>query len=272
MDKKLWRSFFLNLLIAIGELIGGIVSKSLVLISDSIHNFTDSASLILTILARKWSRKPPDDIYTYGRKRIEIIVAAINALVLFSVSIFIAKEAVARLFHSESVKSTIMLWVAIGAVITKGISVLAIRNHNKDDLNIRSTFIHLLHDMALSILVVIVALFSSTTIGLYLDSIASLLISLMIFWLVYIILEDIYHILVQSTPEEINLNKLIDDVNKKFIPATLKHVHIWEIVPGDIVMTGEVSPGHSKSKKIVLKIKKYLYKKYKIGHITLEII
>ena len=121
-------------------------------------------------------RRPASYRYTYGLKRTEVLAAMLNALVLAVITVFIVREAIARLLHPSPLLANVMLPVAILALLANLGSVLLLRRHDRHDLNVRSAFLHLLQDTLSSLVVVIAALLVRTRIGPYVDPIAALLI------------------------------------------------------------------------------------------------
>lgn len=273
MDSRLWWSFALNVLITAGEVAGGLFSGSLALLSDALHNLSDVASVAITIAARRWGRKAPDSRHTYGMKRIEVMAAAFNAFLLLAVTVFISREALYRILHPKPVRADVMFWVALFAFVANGVSVLLIWKHERSDLNVRSTFLHLLQDTMLSLVVVGVALFAGTKVGPYLDPIASLVIGFAVTWVAFSILIDVFSIVSESVPRGMHVEKIVSDIDSTFPPVRLHHVHLWEVGPGDRMLTAHLSTGEMNlhdSEELVAKVRARLLRKWEIGHVTLE--
>lgn len=273
MDSRLWLSLFLNIAITAGEVVGGILSGSLALLADALHNLSDVASVAITIAARRWGRKAPDSRHTYGMKRIEVMAAAFNAFLLLAVTVFISREALYRILNPKPVKADVMFWVALFAFVANGVSVLLIWRHERSDLNVRSTFLHLLQDTMLSLVVVGVALFARAKVGAYLDPIASLVIGFAVTWVAFSILIDVFSIVSESVPRGMHVEKIVSDIDSTFPPVRFHHVHLWEVGPGDRMLTAHLSTGEMNlhdSEELVAKVRARLLKKWEIGHVTLE--
>ena len=135
--KKILLTFVLNLLFATGELIIGLIANSLTLLSSSVHDFSDAASLILSFIGVRYAKKKPDKRKTFGYKKIQIVTAFVNALFLIGLSILIFREAVIRIITPQHVESNLLIWVAVGSIIINGTAVLILRKDRKN-LNIRS--------------------------------------------------------------------------------------------------------------------------------------
>lgn len=273
MDSRLWWSFALNVLITAGEVAGSLFSGSLALLADALHNLSDVATVGLTIAARRWGRKAPNATHTYGLKRIEVMAAAVNAFLLMAVTVFIAREALSRILHPKPVRADVMFWIALFAFLANGASVLLIWKHERKDLNVRSTFLHLLQDTMLSLVVVGVALFAGTKVGPYLDPIASLVIGFAVTWVAISILIDVFSIVSESVPRGMHIDSIVSDVDSTFPPVHLHHVHLWEVGPGERMLTAHLSTGEMNlhdSEELVAKVRARLLEKWEIGHVTLE--
>ena len=154
-ESRLWISIFLNLAITIAEFIGGILSNSLALLSDALHNLSDTASLGISLIARKISKKSPDAQKTFGYKRAEIIAAFINLVALVIIAFFLIKEGIERFFDPQIIDGGIMLWVALVGLIGNVITAYLLHYDSKDNINIKSAYIHIFWDAISSVSVII---------------------------------------------------------------------------------------------------------------------
>lgn len=180
LDRRLWASAALNLGITLVELIGGLWAGSLAFLADAAHNLTDVGALGLAIFARRLGRRAPTPRHTYGLKRAEVVAALINAAALIAISALIGREAVSRLLHPAPVHGSVMLVAAIVAFAGNVASVLLLRTHSTDDINVRSAFLHLAQDALASLAVVVAALFARTAAGRYVDPAAAILIGIVV--------------------------------------------------------------------------------------------
>lgn len=146
----------LNFAIAFAEVFGGILSGSVSLISDAMHNLSDGISVMISYIAIKIQQKKNDKKRTFGYKRSGIISAFINSLVLIFISLFLFKEAYEKFLHPTSINSSIVILVAIVATVANSLGVFLLHRDSKEDINIKSSYLHLLGD-ALSSIGVIVA-------------------------------------------------------------------------------------------------------------------
>ena len=154
-ERRLAISIVLNLVISVAEVVGGLLSGSLALLSDALHNFSDTASLCISLSARRIGRREATSVKTFGYKRAEIIGAFVNLVTLVLIALYLIKEAVERFFNPQPIDGTIMLVVAvIGLAANVATAVLLFRDA-KESLNIRSTFLHIITDAVSSVGVVL---------------------------------------------------------------------------------------------------------------------
>jgi cobalt-zinc-cadmium efflux system protein len=273
LDRRLLISAVLNIAITLAEFVGGIFAGSLALLADATHNLSDVVALVLAIGARVLGRRPPSRQHTYGLKRLEVLAALLNALILLLITGFIAREALLRLLHPEPVKAGLMLAVATVALSANLVSVLLLHRHDREDLNVKSAFLHMLQDALASLAVVVAALFAHTSVGPYLDPVASLVVGFAVLLSALSIVSDSLGMLVEAVPKGMDLKDLITRVDERFAPARLHHVHVWEVGPGQRVLTAHVSVSDisvADSEALFAHIRSFLMEEWSIGHVTLE--
>ena len=274
LNQNLVFSIGLNLLTVVLEFVGGFISGSLSLLSDAMHNLTDVVALVITYIARKISRCPPSLNHTYGLRRIEIIAALVNSIILLVVITLIIHESVIRLFHPHKIQIGIMLGIGLIGLFANLFSVLLLKNHSHGDLNVRSAFLHLMQDTLSSGIVVIAALLSKTSWGIYLDPLASMIIALLVVYGGWDILRRATHVLMEGTPLGLDLESLQQDIHEQFPEVSLHHIHVWEISSGNHILTAHAMvPDMSlyEAENLIRKIHQRLTEKWKIHHATIEI-
>jgi len=273
VDRRLWLSVLLNGGIVVCEIAGGMASGSVALLSDALHNLADVAALVLAIATRRIGRRPPSARHTYGLKRLEVLAAATNAVVLLGITLFIGREAVVRLLDPRPVERSLMLAVAVGALVGNGLSVLLLKPHAHHDLNVRSAFLHLLQDALASLAVVVAALFAHTAVGPYLDPVAALAVGLAVVHSALGILGEATGMLVEGTPRGLDVEALAASVAQAFPPARIHHVHVWEVGPGERTLTAHLSLPEmpvSAAEGLIGRVKEFLAERWDVGHATLE--
>jgi len=274
LDRRLWAAAALNAAITLAELVGGLVSGSLALLSDAAHNLSDVVAVVLALWARRLSRRPPTIRHSYGFKRVEVLAAMVNALSLVGVTVLIAREAVDRLLHPQPVAQGIMLAVALVALGANAGSVLLLRRHDGDDVNVRSAFLHMAQDALASLAVVVAALFAHTAAGPYVDPAAALLVGLVVLRSALSLAWQTLATILEGTPGDVNIQELAERVSAAFAPARLHHVHVWEIGPKQRLLTAHVSLGQEMDGRAIEaflgRIKAFLHDEWDIDHATLE--
>jgi cobalt-zinc-cadmium efflux system protein len=272
--KNLLLSILLNLLITIAQVIGGIISGSLALISDALHNFSDVLSLVFSFIAHKLSRRKASINNTFGYKRAELIAAFINAITLIVVALFIIYEASIRLFHPEPIQSTLVIWLALLGIVVNGGSVLLLKKDSEHNLNMKSAYLHLLTDMMASVAVLVGGLLMKFYGWFWVDSIMTLLIALYLIYVSYDLIKSATKMLMLFTPDYIDIKELVREVHK--IPGVnkLHHIHIWHLNDEELHLEAHLDCAHdikmSEFNLLLEKIEIVLFEQFHINHINIQ--
>ncbi|GBG04242.1 cation diffusion facilitator family transporter [Lactobacillus rodentium] len=224
--KFIW-VMILNFIITIAEFLGGIFSGSLALLSDALHNLGDTGAIVLSFFAHLISKKNKDQIKTFGYERAETLAAFTNGVALVIISFFLIIEAIGRFFKPEPIKGNIMLVVAIIGLIANIISMAAMHNDSKDNLNVKSTFIHMLSDALSSIVVVIGAIFIKIWHWEWLDPTLTILVSIFILYEAFKIIKNAADVLMESNPS-IDLDQVKEIMLTVPEITNVHHVHLWK--------------------------------------------
>lgn len=273
LDRRLWASASLNLGITLVELAGGLWAGSLALLADAAHNLADVGALGLAIFARRLGRRPPTPRHTYGLKRAEVVAALINAAALIAISALIGREAVSRLFHPAPVRASVMLVAAAVAFLANVGSVLLLRTHSNEDINVRSAFLHLAQDAMASLAVVVAALFARSAVGRYVDPAAAILIGVVVLRSAISIVWESLHTLLEAAPAGVKVEEMAEDVARRFTGVRLHHVHAWEVGPGQRVLTAHMKVGVAtllEAEGVASEVRRFLHDEWNITHATLE--
>jgi cobalt-zinc-cadmium efflux system protein len=275
-EKKLLISIFINLTITIAEIIGGIISGSLALLSDSFHNLSDVFALLISYFAILIGKKEKDSKKSFGYKRAEIIAALFNVIVLIIICGYIVYEAIKRIKNPESINTNLMLIIAFIGFAGNGISVLLLFKNSNANINIKSAFLHLLADTISSVAVIIVAIIMLFKPIYILDTILSVLIALYIIKESFSILIQSLNILMQATPPGYDYEKikkcLLNDTTLKI--KNMHHLHIWEITPGQTVFDAHIVINKNElvnADEIIYNINNILLKEFNICHSTIQL-
>ena len=272
--QKLLISILLNIVITVAQVIGGLVSGSLSLLSDALHNFSDVVSLIVSYVAAKLSKQKASINRTFGYKRAEILAAFINASTLVIVAIILIFEAVKRFRNPQEIESGLVIWLAIIAIIGNGLSVLLLRKESKNNINMRSAYLHLLTDMLASVAVLIGGLLMKYYQLFWVDSLLTLLIALYLIWVGYDLLKTSTRMLMLFTPEDINIKDVVRIVNKLPKVSKLHHVHIWNLSDDELHLEAHLDLKEDISttefNTLLLDIETVLHDEFNINHVTIQ--
>ncbi len=239
--KKLLWSIVLNLTITLAQALGGILSNSLSLLSDALHNFSDVLSLIISWFAHKLTLKPADNKKTFGYKRAEIMAAFINASTLLALSFFLIKEAVERFNNTAVIQANWVIGLGLLSILVNGFSVLLLAKEAKTSLNIRSAYLHLFTDMLTSIAVVIGGLLMSFWQIYWIDPLLTILIAVYLILSSWKILEEAIKILMLFTPTNISIESIEKEVLLFPEIEDMHHIHLWALNENQIHLEAHLS-------------------------------
>lgn len=203
----LW-SIILNSLITLSQIIGGFFSGSLSLISDALHNFSDVVSLAVSYVANRYSKRRASFDKTFGYKRAEIIAAFVNASSLIIVAVYLIYEAIIRFFQPKTIESGLVIWLALLGILVNGFSVLLLRKGSKDNMNLRSAYLHLFTDMAASIAVLVGGVLMKYFQWFWVDSILTVLIAAYLLVMGFGLWKSAFRVLMLFSPEDVDLREL----------------------------------------------------------------
>ena len=267
-------SILLNLLITIAQVIGGIISGSLALISDALHNFSDVLSLVFSLVAHKLSRRKASLNNTFGYKRAELIAAFINAITLIIVAFFLIYEASSRLFHPEPIKSGLVIWLALLGIVVNGGSVLLLKKDSEHNLNIKSAYLHLLTDMMASVAVLVGGLLMKFYGWFWVDSVMTLLIASYLIYVSYDLIKSATKMLMLFTPDYINIKELVREVHKIKGVNKLHHIHIWHLNDEELHLEAHLDCSEdikmSEFNSLLEEVEIVLFQKFNINHINIQ--
>lgn len=263
----------LNVLITVLEFIGGLVSGSLALLSDAVHNLSDVGAVVLSFIAHLVSNRKRNRYKTFGYERAETLAAFTNGVILIVISIFLFIEAVKRFWEPEQIKGNIMLIVALAGLAVNLLSMLLMHKNSRHNLNVRSTFIHMMSDALSSIAVVVGGVVIYFWQLDFIDPLLTILVSIFVMVEACKITAKAVNILMESNPS-IDLNKLSEAVLAFPEVNNLHHVHIWRYSDQLIMMDAHLNVNADLSvtdlEKLYSQIAQSLKKKFGINHVTLQ--
>ena len=272
--RNLLISIFLNVLITISQIIGGIVSGSLALLSDALHNFSDVISLVISYFARLLSKRKASTNKTFGYKRAEIIAAFVNATTLIIIAVLLIIESVKRFLDPQEIASGIVIWLSFLGIVANGLSVLLLKNAAEKNINMRSAYLHLFTDMMASVAVLIGGLLMKFYKIYWIDSLLTFLIAVYLVYVGLDLLKKSTKMLMLFTPEHINIKQLVEAVHQIKEVNKLHHIHVWCLNDDELHLEA-----HLDFKKditltefdtILQKIEEILHNDFQINHVTIQ--
>ena len=270
---RLLITLMLNLLITIAEVIGGMLSGSLALISDALHNFSDGVAIVISYIAIRLNQKPRSEHYTFGLKRAQVIAAIINAGVLVIISLYLFVESYKRFVNPEPIEAQLMIVVAGIGLLANTVGTLLLRAGAKNNMNIRSAYLHLLSDAVSSVGVVIGGLAIHFWSVYWIDPLLTVLISIYILKESYHILKEALDIVLMASPVSIPLEAINSEITAVDGVINLHHVHLWQMDEHHIHFEAHVDISDclvSETGSLLQEITDTLHDKFEINHVTLQ--
>ena len=270
-DRRLGIAIGINMLLTLAQVIGGIVSGSLSLIADALHNFSDAASLLIAWVARKIGRQPADHFKTFGYKRAEVIATLINLVTLVLIGLYLIYEALWRIYEPQVIEGwTVVIVAAVALVIDVATAVLTF-TMSKHSMNIKAAFLHNVSDALASGGVIIAGSLILLYEWYWSDTLFTLLIAGYVLYQAATLLPKTIHILMQGTPEGIVIDDVIHAMQRIKGVINVHHVHIWQLDEHRNALEAHVViDDYSLTDYVKNNLKNELAQRFSIEHSTLE--
>ncbi|MCB2195723.1 MAG: cation diffusion facilitator family transporter [Bacteroidetes bacterium] len=272
--KNLLISVILNAGITLAEFIGGILSNSLALISDAVHNLSDTMAIVISYVAMLIGKKDSTDKNTFGYKRMEILAALFNAVVLIAISIYLFFEAYERFINPEPIKGTTMFIVATIGLLGNLISVVLLHKDSSHNLNVKAAYLHLMGDTLSSVGVIIGSVLIYFWNVNWVDPLLTIIIGLIIIRGTWGILKETIEILMQASPAGLDIKNIKAELEKHSDVINVHHVHTWSLSDNIVHFQGHVEVNKDLSieqaDKIRIKLENILHRDFNIDHITIQ--
>ena len=272
--KKLLITIVLNLVITAAQIIGGLISGSLALISDAVHNLSDSVSIILAYIAQVLSGKPVTPRSTFGYKRAETLAAFINSMALIAISVYLVIEAVERIQNPQQINANWMFWLGLLGLIANGISVLILQKERNSNLNIKAAYLHLMGDALTSLAVIAGAVLIWLFEIYWVDPVVTVLISIYLFFHSFELLKESVTILMQMAPSQTKISEIKNRLAKEQALKNVHHIHLWNLTDKLVHFECHIDLKKdlrvSETGKIFEKLRKILHDEFDIEHVTVQ--
>jgi len=273
-EKNLLGATLLNLVITLVEIAGGMLSGSISLLSDALHNLSDTFATFIAFLATRIGRRGANPKLTFGYKRVEILTALLNAVILIVMSIFLIMEAYKRLYEQREINSMIMIVVAMIGLMSNVFAAAILRKDSHKSINVKAAYVHLVGDALTSLLVVVGGIIIRFWQIYWVDPLITFLISIYVVREAFIILKEALNILMQSTPENLDIEMIRKRVESISEVSNIHHIHTWMLTDQQIHLEAHVELSKDLKISQVDKIRKeldsLLNDEFNINHITLQ--
>lgn len=273
-SNKMWLATAITFAFCLGEALIGYKSNSLALMADAGHNFADALALALSAFALWIATKPADNKRTFGYHRVGILAALVNAIGLVVMAVVIFWEAVQRLQTPEHVQSGPMIWVALLAIVLNSGIAWWLATAAKEDLNIRSAYLHMLGDAAASLGVVIAGIIIAFTSWFIADPIVSIIFALLVLWSSWSIFTESIQMLLEGIPTGMELAEVERTIREVKGVLDVHDLHVWTVSSGLIACNCHILVAEqnvSSAQKIQAEIAHALEQDFKISHTTIQI-
>ncbi len=270
-ERSLLFALILTSTFLAAEVVGGLVTGSLALISDAAHMLVDVTALGIALVAIKIARRPADAMRTFGYYRFEILAAAFNTILLFFVAIYILFEAYQRLKHPPEIYSMGMLVIASIGLAVNLISMKLLTAGKDKSLNMKSAYLEVWSDMLGSVSVIVAAIIIYFTGWAWIDSLIAVLIGLWVLPRTWVLLKESINVLLEGVPEGIDLKKLKESLGKVEGVLDIHELHIWAITTDRISLTAHVVIEEKYDcESVSLNLRELLMSQFGISHTTLQ--
>ena len=264
----------LNVLFVIVETITGIINDSMSLLTDAGHNLSDVASLILSLIAFSLARKNSTNTFTYGYKKTTVLAALFNAVLLLIAIGILGFESIRRLISPAAVEGKVIAWVAGVGIIINVITAFLFFKNRKNDLNIKSAYLHMLSDALVSIGVVAGGILIAYTGWYWVDPVIGLIIMIVILAGTWSLLTESFRLSVDAVPPDIDMQEIKNIIIEQPDVVEVHHIHIWALSTSENALTAHICLNEEldfeEKMKRVQNLKHELLH-HKIHHSTIEI-
>ncbi len=270
-DRRLLLAIAANMLLTLAQVIGGIVSGSLSLVADALHNFSDASSLLIAWLARRIGRQPADELRTFGYRRAEVIAALVNLVTLVIIGLYLIYEAVWRVFEPQVIEGWIVVVVAGVALVVDVATAVLTWTMSRHSMNIRAAFLHNVSDALASVGVIVAGSLILLYGWYWTDTLLTLLIALYVLYQAAGMLPDTIHLLMEGTPAGLSVAEVTAAMEAVEGVRDVHHVHLWQIDEHRNALEAHiVIDRFEDTARIKDAIKQRLADSFSITHSTLE--
>jgi cobalt-zinc-cadmium efflux system protein len=273
-DAKVFWAVFVNMALTVVQIVGGVLSGSLALIADALHNFSDAISLIIAFVARKIARRPANEDMTFGYGRAEVVAALVNYTTLIVIGLYLVYEAVMRFFQPEPIVGWMVVIIAAVALVVDLVTALLTYSLSKDSMNIRAAFLHNLADAMGSVAVILAGSLVILFDWWLVDPLVTLLIAGYILYMAFSEIGPAIRILMLGNAPGLDTQKVLSDIRAVPGVDSIHHVHLWQMQEHENALDAHIVITEGKwaqADAIKQEIKDRLASHFHIHHATLEL-
>lgn len=263
----------INGLMMVVEVVGGLLTNSLALLSDAGHMLTHLFALVMALLAVRIAARPTDEVRTFGYYRAEILAALFNALTIILIVGYIFYGAVHQFMHPEPIRAREMFLIAVAGLVANLAGAFLLHGVTGHDINLRGAFVHLLSDTISSVAIVIGGVVIVYTDWFWIDTLLSLIIGGVVLAWGLNLLVDSMHVLLESTPRNLSVPEICSAIKEVPGVQEVHDVHVWEISSQMYTMTGHLlvrDMSVRETQRILDAVNRLLHERFQIGHTTFQ--
>jgi cobalt-zinc-cadmium efflux system protein len=267
-------SFGVTAVVAVVEVVGGILSNSISLVSDAVHMFTDVIAIGLSLFAITMAARSHSGAMTFGYHRAEVMAALANGIALAVISVWVLYEAFLRVVSPRMIDASLMLLTA-GIGLAGNLAVMFLLKHQAGkSINVHSAFVHVVYDTVSSVAVIITGFIALNTRITIVDPLVAFLIAGLVARSAYFIVRSSTHILLEGAPRELDIREITVTLKQLEGVVDVHDLHVWTISTGMDALSGHVVVRDqmlSHSSKLLSEINKLLAERYNITHTTIQL-
>ncbi|WP_417679631.1 cation diffusion facilitator family transporter [Pseudodonghicola sp.] len=273
-DSRVAWAVAVNMALTVAQIVGGLLSGSLALIADALHNFSDAITLIIAFFARKVARRPANAGMSFGYGRAEAVAALVNYTTLVVLAIYLIYEGVTRFLEPEPVDGWLVVWIAVLALVIDVATAALTYSLSKDSMNIRAAFLHNVADALGSVAVIVAGVAVILWDWTWVDPLVTLMIAAYILWHVRSEVGDVFGLLMLAGPDGLKAEDVADAIEAVDGVEGVHHLHLWEMQEHEKTLEAHLVIAESdwpRADSVKSAVKALLREEFGIGHSTLEI-
>ena len=273
-DARMAWAVVVNMVLTLAQVVGGLLSGSLALIADALHNFSDAISLIIAFFARKIARRPADESMSFGYGRAEVVAALVNYTTLVVLALYLIYEGILRMLEPQPINGWLVVWIAVIALMVDLLTAALTYSMSKHSMNIRAAFLHNLADALGSVAVILAGTCVIVWGWTWVDPVVTLLIAGYILWHVKAEAGGVIRVLMLGSPPDMEMSEVIAAMRAVPGVKDLHHLHLWQMEEHRAALQAHVvidESDNGRQQQIGARIKQTLRDRFGIGHTTLDI-